>query len=335
MRLRASWVALAAMTLACAALPAAADAIQQIIDQVTVAEYQSYIRVLSGVDPVYENPHYYIQSRHAFSGGAHIAAEWIQGRFESWGLSTYTHIFNWTYPPNVVAELPGTTRPQDIYLITGHYDTVPNTPGADDNASGTSAVMTAARILSQYQFEGTLRFIAFSGEEEGLVGSEAYAAGVAGAGENIAGVINLDMILHPAWDNTEPDPDYDLDIGTNAASDWLAQDLAAKFAQYTPIDVEVWLDTFGNSDHSPFWQYGYSAIRLSEHTTPENWYEGANDAYHQPTDTFDNPDYDYEFAHHAVRGSMAELISLAGLVPEPHAFAALALAAAVARCRAK
>jgi hypothetical protein len=294
-----------------------ADPIIPIINQVTPTEYQSYIRLLSGADPLYSNPPYYLTTRQSRSWGANIAADWLTERFESWGLATTRHIFNYSYAPNVIAELPGLTRPQDVYVFCAHFDDVAGTPGADDNASGTSAVLTAARILSQYQFDATIRFIAFSGEEQGLVGSWAYAQAMRNEGQNIAAVLNFDMLLHPGWDNTEPDPDYDLDIGTDDASWWLAQDLAAHFATYTPIDIEVGYEYYGASDHYPFWLYDFNAVVMSEHSAPEIWWDGANDAYHQPTDSFDNPDYDYEFARQAVRGSMAELIDLAGLVPEP------------------
>jgi Zn-dependent M28 family amino/carboxypeptidase len=316
------------------ARPAHADAIEDVINQVTVAEYQSYLRVLAGVDPVY--PGVYLPNRWAVGDGGNIAGDWITSQFQGFGLSTFQQIFNYSYSPNVVAEITGTTRPQDVYVICAHYDTLANTVGADDNGSGTAAVLTAARILSQYQFEGTLRFIAFSGEEDGLLGSRRYAQAVHSGGENIAGVINLDMILHPGWDSQEPDPDYDLDILTNAASSWLAQELVAKYAAYTPIDVEVSIDNYGNSDHSPFWEYGYSAIRLTEHTTPETWYQGSNAEYHQPTDVYDNPHLDWEFGRHVVRGGMAELIDLAGLVvPEPGTAVLAALGVLVIRRRGR
>jgi Zn-dependent M28 family amino/carboxypeptidase len=219
----------------------------------------------------------------------------------------------------VIGELPGTTRPDDIYIYCGHYDTYHaadqlHAPGCDDNGSGTAAVMMAARILSQYHFEGTIRFIAFSGEEQWMVGSQAYAADAYDAGENIIAAINLDMFLQPGFDNQDPDPDYDIDIGGNDASQWLAQNLAEEFTIYTPIDFEVHNDDGFVSDQWAFWQYGYDAVGLIENTPQEIW-GGSNDAYHQLTDTMDNPDYDWDFALHTVRGSLAGLIGLAGVWP--------------------
>ena len=67
-------------------------------------------------------------------------------------------------------------------------------PGADDNASGTAAVIEAARIFSQYDFPFTIIYALWDEEEQGLIGSEYYATQAANAGDSILGVINLDMI---------------------------------------------------------------------------------------------------------------------------------------------
>ncbi len=320
-----------------AAVLVRADEIGDILNQFTTAEYQSYLRALTGVDPVYTNPPYYLTNRYSRGQGGQIAADWLLDRFQSFGVAAQHDIFDYEYAPNVIAEMPGATRPDDIYVICAHYDTwhypdQQHAPGCDDNGSGTAAVLTAARILSQYQFEGTIRFIAFSGEEQWMVGSQAYAQAARAAGENIVAAINLDMILHPGFDNAEPDPDYDLDIESNAASLWLAEHLAAQYAAYTPIDFEIHVGDDLVSDHWSFWQYDYDAIGLSENTVFEIW-GGSNDAYHQLSDTLDNPDYDWEFARHAARGSMAGLMGLAGLVPEPRTAAILASFALVIRRR--
>ena len=74
-------------------------------------------------------------------------------------------------------------------------------PGADDDASGAVGVLTAAEVLAPYQFQRTLRFVLFTGEEQGLCGSEIYARDAAAAGEAIVAVYNMDMI---AWTGAEP-----------------------------------------------------------------------------------------------------------------------------------
>jgi hypothetical protein len=313
------------------AAPAAADAIEDIINQVTLDDYMADLRVLTGVDPVPTNPPYTLANRYSFGQDIHVAGQWLYDEFASYGLVARQDVFNSSYGPNIIGELPGTTRPDDIYIICGHYDTYheadqSHAPGCDDNGSGTATALMAARILSQYQFEGTLRFIAFSGEEQGLVGSAAYAQAAQVAGENIVGVINLDMFLHPGFDNVDPDPDYDLDIRSNPASLPLAQFLAGQFGLYTPIDIEVHPNAGSGSDYYSFWQHGYNAVGLSENTSAEIW-GGSNDSYHQLSDTIYNPDYDWQFGIETVRGAMAGMIGLAGLVPEPTSLVLLALLA--------
>ena len=316
---------LTVLLLALAILPATgvrADEIEDIINQVTTDEQLSYLRVLTGVDPISADPPVYLTNRYSYGTDAVLAAQWIDSQFTSFGLNTTQHTFDPSFAPNVIGELPGTTRPDDIYVISAHYDTYIQygsqylAPGADDNGSGTSAVLMAARILSQYQFEGTIRFIAFSGEEQWMVGSDAYAYEASLAGENIVAAINLDMILHPGFDNMDPDPDYDLDLEVNLGSYWLGQYLFWKFTEYTPLDVELHSNDDFVSDHAAFWWHGFDAVGLSENTAYEIW-GGSNDSYHQPWDTIYDPDYDWEFARHVIRGGTAGLIGLAGLVPEP------------------
>ena len=91
----------------------------------------------------------------------------------------YAHWNNGGYSSdNVEATINGTNESSDeIYIICGHYDTVSAGPGADDDTSGTCAVLMAALIMSQYQFDHTIKFVTFSGEEQGLLGSAVYAQG--------------------------------------------------------------------------------------------------------------------------------------------------------------
>lgn len=294
------------------------EAVLNIINQATLAEYQTYLRVLTGVDPIPgSNPPVFITNRYSYGNENRIAGQWIYDHFDSLGLNVSLHEFDPSYGPSVIGELPGTTRPDDIYIVCGHFDTYQRSnqydaPGCDDNASGTCTAMLAARILSQYEFEGTIRFIAFSGEEQWMVGSLAYAAEARARGENIVAAINLDMILHPSFDN-QPDPDYDIDIEGDPPSLWLSQHMAEQFAAYTPIDFEIHTDPDLVSDHWAFWQHGYNAIGLCENTAPEIW-GGSNNSYHRNTDTIDNPHWDWDFALHTIRGGMAGLITLAGLV---------------------
>jgi Zn-dependent M28 family amino/carboxypeptidase len=175
--------------------------IQGMMDQVISDTVVLYDGGLSGEWPVtIGGSPYTIVTRHTTSGEPiQKATQYAGEHLSNLGLSVEYHIWNATRPPNVIGQLTGETVPEDIYIITAHIDDMPSggvAPGADDNASGSTAVMIAADILTQYRWDCTLRFIFFTGEEQGLLGSSAYAQRSYYAGENILGVLNLDMI---AW----------------------------------------------------------------------------------------------------------------------------------------
>jgi Zn-dependent M28 family amino/carboxypeptidase len=144
--------------------------------------------------------------------------------------------------------------------------------------------MEAARVLSQYEFSDTIRFIAFAGEEQGLWGSSAYAADAWAAGDDISAVINLDMIgYNPACDK--------VDFLGDPASDWLVNAIRTNASEYY-VDIiteKIISASFTYSDHSSFWDYGYPAILGIEDYQPwsDSYCYEANENYHKVTDTFD------------------------------------------------
>ena len=124
---------------------------------------------------------------------------------------------------NVVAVLPGTSQPEKRVIVGGHYDSlnivmkpgagdfrssgdgatdsmdneasaIAPAPGVGDDASGTAVVMELARVMSQYKFEKTIVFVAFAGEEIGLVGSSLYADKAKAHGDKIEAVLNNDIV---------------------------------------------------------------------------------------------------------------------------------------------
>ncbi len=337
--MRSALACLCASALLSLGVAARADVIADTIRQVTLPEYQGYLRVLTGIDPVPGTPPVYLTNRYTTYPEARVAANWLAAQLTGWGFSVEQHQYNVNGAPNVIAELRGTTRPDDIYILASHYDTYVSNgqqhlaPGCDDNGSGTAAVLTAARLLAAQQFEGTLRFISFSGEEQGLVGSGYYAQRCAQLGEQIRGVIDYDMLLHPGFDNQPQNPDYDVDLKTNTGSLPLANYVAGMLGQYTSIDYQVVVQS-GGSDQASFWRYGYQAFGLSENTTAE-LYGGSNSSYHRVTDTMFDPHYDWEFGLEVVRGGMAGLMGLAGPVPEPGSAAALLVMAVLIRRRTR
>ncbi len=235
---------------------------------------------------------------------------------------------------NVVADLPGWDTPGNVYIVSAHYDHVGgDRPGGDDNASGTAGMMEAARILSRYRFGSTIRFIGFNAEEDGLRGSKDYVNNViVGGNETIAGVINLDMILRPAWDG-DPDEPADMDIATRpiaACLSWANTfiNAAGTYAPSLLIDTSSpYTTAWGGSDHAPFADAGYPAFLAIENAANEVWSGQANHYYHKYEDASDrlanDPNspsgvtYDYAFATDIVRATVATISQEAGLLAGP------------------
>jgi hypothetical protein len=206
---------------------------------------------------------------------------------------------------NVIAEKTGMTYPDQYYIVCAHYDAVSEVsstqaPGADDNASGTAAVLEAARVLADHDFDYSLRFILFAGEEQGLLGSAAYAADAAQNGDQILGVINLDMIAYDGDDNrhfeihTETMPEAQA-LGDLLETNVYGWDLYLVPWKYT--NNAAWY-----SDHASFWRAGYPAVLVIE-----DWSDHTPH-YHTTGDVYStlNRDYLLELSRLTV-GTMAVL----------------------------
>lgn len=297
------------------------DLIQEMVDQVSGPALSEHVRNLQDHDslPGWDA----LRSRYSFSPQLDVEKEYIGAHFADLGLTVEYQPFELVgYGStveifNVVATLPGVGPSSDrIYVLCGHYDSTASrtsgwdweadpAPGADDNASGTAAVMEAARVLSRHEFSGTVRFVAFAGEEQGLWGSSAYVANASAAGDNIRGVINLDMIGHnPACDK--------VDFLGDPASEWLVDAVRANAGQYgiEVITEKIISAGFRYSDHSSFWDYGYPAILGIEDYQP--WFDSycyeTNHNYHKVTDTLSAMNLDLlEKTTKLVVGTVAEL----------------------------
>jgi len=255
----------------------------------------------------YQNAHSNLLYTHlghnrGFGAQHDLARANIESRFSTSGLSTSQHWFpysgNWYY--NVVGELTGTTRPNDIYIVGAHFDSV-NNPGADDNASGTAALMEMARLIGAWQSEATVRLIAFDREEQGLYGSEAYASDH--NNENILGMISLDMIAYHAGGFHEA---Y---IYGRTASNPIKNALAAALNTYSLVTphIEGYIDA---SDHAPFEWEGFQACLLIEYDVWDNpWYHTSQDAVETPGNI------NYAFATAMTRGAFGWLVDAAGIIP--------------------
>lgn len=245
------------------------------IHDVTQATLEQYIGNITGETPVnIGGSSYTITTRHTSSGTPiEKATQYMYEFMQGLGLSVSYH--NWTYwftsNRNVIGEKTGSVKPNEIVLITAHLDSLPSSgpaPGADDNGSGSVAVMTLAEIFSTQDFERTLRFVFFTGEEQGLYGSKKYADAVSSAGDNIVAVYNMDML---AWDDIGG-PTLRLHTRTTSSSGYnddmvLANtfvDVVNTYGLSTGLTPIIDSDGITASDHSPFWNKGIPAILAIE-----------------------------------------------------------------------
>jgi hypothetical protein len=195
---------------------------------------------------------------------------------------------------NVVAVLPGTVNKEQRIIISAHYDTIaieptpagapppepgtplkirdPNmdSPGVTDDGSGTACVLELARVMSQYEFEKTLVFITFAGEEQGLVGSTLYAAKARQENQKIEGVLNND-IIGSVMSGSGRTENFRVNVFSEDPDDSPSRELARYVKdmgdRYLPsmiVDPIFRADRFGRGgDHTPFNLEGYTAVRIS------------------------------------------------------------------------
>ena len=290
--------------------------IQAILDQVDADLVQGYDGDLSGEWPVsIGGSPFQFTNRYCLNPiSMDKATQYAFERFTEFGLdvSYQEYPFYNATLRNVIAEQPGRVYPEQIFLITAHLDSIalspensyinPNAaaPGADDNGSGSSGVLIAAKLLSRFDFDYTLRYVLFTGEERGLGGSYAYAHDSFLKGENIIGVLNLDMIAY----NSDSLPILDLhtrpgDPGDLAIANLFVEVVGAYNLNLTP---EIFSDGMGRSDHESYWQFGFSAILAIEDASDFTPY------YHSANDTLSSLNLGYfaEFVQAAV-ASMAHM----------------------------
>jgi hypothetical protein len=243
-------------------------------------------------------------------------ARYIYNEFESYGLKVrYQYweeeptiknltdpswYFGWNVGNNVEATLPGTNESSDeIYVLVAHYDTWPNTPGneddskivgANDDSSGVALLLAAAKLMSQYSFDHTVRFVAVDGEEQWLKGSRAYAEEAVKNNDNIVAAFGIDMIGNrgvPDYRNTEV-----LFAGYKESS-WIVNFTRnvnkrySEFLNFTIFWDEVTLGNFKDhgSDYQEFLKHGYDAVYVAEAVEDYD--------LHRNSDTIENMDTSY------------------------------------------
>lgn len=228
---------------------------------------------------------------------------------------------------NVIAEVRGASKPEEVILVGAHLDAVPLAPGADDNGSGTAGLLELARIFKDHKPERTIRFAFFTLEEAGLVGSTRYAGDLReklrSGEERIVGMLSLDML---GFYSDEPEsqtwPQLPVRVALPTTANFLAvggilqhqgfsRPLIAAMQQGAGDDLAIFagdllpwpVPDFLRSDHAPFLQMGIPAVLVSDTANFRSPH------YHRPSDAIGTID-PVRFAA-AVRGLAAGIAHVA------------------------
>ena len=235
------------------------------------------------------------------------AAQYIKQEFLKAGLDVTEDHFQWEGKPhkNIVAEKKGMVFPDRVYILGAHYDTVPGSPGADDNASGIAVLLEVGRNIQTVPMGCTVRLVAFSLEEYGYIGSTHYVGGLGKGGEKILGMISLEMVGFTGPKQDYPpylNPKYYPNVGDfiaiigNERSKELLEKVRSSFKHYiSKLPLEFLLAP-GNgegmeevrlSDHSTFWDRGFQALMITDTSFLRN------PNYHLPSDRLETLDFEF------------------------------------------
>ncbi len=206
-------------------------------------------------------------------------ADWLDAEFAALGLEVERHAYA-AGGTNIVGRLPATEPDGRTLVVGAHFDSVPGSPGANDNATGVAFVLALARYLGAIECRShDILFVGFDEEEVGLVGSEAYAAHLVDEGEDVLAVHTIDQM---GWDQ-----DGDRAIELERADEGLFEIYEAANASLAePITLHS--TGTGFTDHVSFRPYGFAAVGLTEEfvngdTTPH---------YHLASDTYDTVNFE-------------------------------------------
>jgi len=340
-------------------LPGPEDIVAEYARAVDQAELRRSVEALVGFG-----------TRHTLSSqtdpkrGIGAAFNWTERRFKSFGLPTARPCDTVTgrrvpAPTRVcdmIAIQRGTERPNDVVIITGHIDSrvsdvmnaTADAPGANDDGSGTAAVIEAARVLSKHKFPATIVYAALSGEEQGLLGGKIMADYAKAKGWNVIANLNNDIIGNscgsdgvcdakavrvfsegPRWQGREALAAQQRSLGgendspSRNLSRFLAQ-LAERVGPPVNLDVrQIWRnDRFGRGgDHTEFLNAGFPAVRFS--VAIENYNHQHQDLRVEKGveygDTIDKMDFGYLAG--ITQLNVAALAWLASAPPPPEAIA--------------
>jgi len=279
----------------------------QIADYISQVNSDSVRAVIQGLQD--------FGTRYMLNDNRKEVATWIMQKFLSYGYTnveldsflTYYVDTLWQY--NVVCTLSGSSAPEEVYVVGGHYDSWTTTdpasyaPGANDNATAVAATVEIARIMKKnnYQPESTIKFMLYAAEERGLFGSFYHAQKARETGEDVRYVLNMDMI------SNNPDTVKEVKVYRYLYFEWAGNLMAEMFSRYTDLEAFIPANQVqGGSDALPYWIFGFPVSYLEERIFSPHW--------HLNSDTVGNCNIDY--CAEITRGAFATLMDQQ-LLPVP------------------
>lgn len=336
-------------------------AIQQMVNDISRDSLRSYINTL-----VSFGTRHTLSTQTNPSRGIGAARKWVLAKFDQFAAASggrLSAIIDTTVLApdqkrvdapvvlgNVVATLKGSDPSDDrILIISGHLDNMrtnimdrtSDAPGANDDGSGTAAVLECARVMSRHSFPSTIMFIAVSGEEQGLLGADYMASKSKRENRNIEAVLNNDIIGSSSGpnitDNTklrvfsEGLPFYQLEknartirqmgLENDGQSRQLARyvkEIGERYVDQIEVVMVYRPDRFLRSgDHIPYIENGYTAVRLTEMN--ENFAHQHQDVRMENGMQYgDLPQFmDFEYLRKNTAVNLAAIASLASAASPP------------------
>ncbi|HEX2853468.1 MAG TPA: M20/M25/M40 family metallo-hydrolase [Opitutaceae bacterium] len=253
------------------------------------------------------------------------SADYIVSRFEAMGWTVKRLGFpaGGITCENIEVERRGSKKPDEILVIGAHYDSVPSSPGADDNASGVAALLALAESLEKFSPSRTLRLVAFPNEEPiyfqtALMGSRVYARAPKERGDRIVAMVSVESVGYFSDERKSqrypsvlrwfyPSQGNFVAVVSNRDSKALVKRVAKAFTSGGTLPVvqaalPAGLPGVGWSDHWAFWQEGYPAVMITDTATFRNPH------YHRASDL--PATLDYVRLNSVVRGLRATVDAL-------------------------
>ena len=321
----------------CSTIPI--QAVSQMLDQTSQAQWLTYLRGLTGESAVtISNQIHTITNRNTsmlFNNSMDaLAFYYIEEQLSAmqyppnnavghFGYLEHDYSYNGNNWQNLILTIPGQDQvDRKSLILSAHLDDLPGgtAPGAEDNGVGAAALLEIARVLRNYQFDATIKLIWFTGEEQGLRGSQDYLLDYGMFSEGLIGVINLDMFGY----DSDDDDCFEIHAGTLPQSYVLGDCLIKTIDAYSlPLSYDYIKAVLpeASSDHRPFWDNGFGAIEILENhfglQAADDYQQcgdtvDANPYHHTSNDTIANS-IDVSLAFNLVKASLAT----AGTISEP------------------